>query len=123
MSQVIPIQSDGPDDRPGVSPVPVPDGQPLYVVREEAHAGSASWMVRGACREADPELFFPIAQAGSAVAEIASAKAVCGRCEVRRPCLAYALRTMPDGIWGKTTREERIAIRAAVRSAAPRALH
>jgi WhiB family redox-sensing transcriptional regulator len=75
-------------------------------------------MVRGACREADPELFFPIALEGGAVEEIASAKAVCGRCEVRRQCLSYALRTMPHGIWGRTTWEERIAIRAAVRPGA-----
>jgi WhiB family redox-sensing transcriptional regulator len=80
-------------------------------------------MVSGACRETDPELFFPISLAGAAVQEIASAKAVCGRCPVRRPCLAYALRTMPDGIWGKTTREERIAIRAAAGSGASRAFH
>ncbi len=73
-------------------------------------------MARGACRGADPELFFPIAMEGSAVAEIAAAKAVCAQCPVRRKCLAYALQTMPDGIWGKTTREERIAIRAAVRA-------
>jgi WhiB family redox-sensing transcriptional regulator len=91
------------------------------LLREAADAGANSWMARGACRETDPELFFPIAREGSAVAEIVSAKSVCGRCDVRRRCLAYALRTMPDGIWGGTTGEERIAIRAAVRSAAPRA--
>jgi WhiB family redox-sensing transcriptional regulator len=117
------MQSGSPDERPGVVPAPAPDSQPLFLVREDARAGPTGWMARGACREADPELFFPIASEGSAVQEIARAKAVCGRCQVRRPCLAYALRTMPDGIWGKTTREERIAIRAAVGSAAPRALH
>ncbi len=119
----IPAQSGAPDDRPGVMPAPAPDSQRLYVVREEPDAGPTTWMVNGACRGTDPELFFPIAREGSAVQEIASAKAVCGRCEVRRQCLAYALRTMPDGIWGGTTREERIAIRAAVRAGGPRALH
>lgn len=117
------MQSVSPDERPGVVPAPAPDGQPLFVVREEASAGSTAWMVSGACRETDPELFFPISLAGAAVQEIASAKAVCGRCPVRRPCLAYALRTMPDGIWGKTTREERIAIRAAAGSGASRTFH
>jgi WhiB family redox-sensing transcriptional regulator len=125
VSRIMPAPPGAPDDRPGVvpAPAPAPDSQRLFLVREDAHAGPTTWMARGACREADPELFFPIAQQGSAVAEIATAKSVCGRCQVRRPCLAYALRTMPDGIWGGTTREERIAIRAAVRSGAPRALH
>ncbi|HEY4701708.1 MAG TPA: WhiB family transcriptional regulator [Streptosporangiaceae bacterium] len=68
-------------------------------------------MVRGACRGVDPELFFPISARGRAVEQINSAKAVCGRCAVGGTCLSYALRTMPDGIWGGTTREERIAMR------------
>jgi WhiB family redox-sensing transcriptional regulator len=123
MSQMSPQQPAAPDDMPGVIPVPAPDNPRLFLVREDAHGGSTDWMARGACRGADPELFFPIALKGSAVAEIAAAKAICGQCQVRRKCLAYALQTMPDGIWGKTTREERIAIRAAVRSAAPQALH
>jgi WhiB family transcriptional regulator, redox-sensing transcriptional regulator len=121
MSQMSPQQPAAPDDKPGV--IPAPDSPRLFLVREDTHGGSTAWMARGACRGADPELFFPIAREGSAVAEIDAAKAICGRCQVRRKCLAYALQTMPDGIWGKTTREERIAIRAAVRSAAPRALH
>jgi hypothetical protein len=49
------------------------------------------------------------------------AKAICGRCPVAGSCLSYALRTMPDGIWGGTTSEERSAIRvrSAVRFPAP----
>jgi WhiB family redox-sensing transcriptional regulator len=77
-------------------------------------------MVRGACRGADPELFFPISFRGRAVEQIDYAKAVCRRCAVSGSCLSYALRTMPDGIWGGTTSEERIAmrVRSAVRSQA-----
>ena len=73
------------------------------------HADRAGWMLRGACRSEDPELFFPIAAAGPALAQVSSAKAVCGRCPVQANCLSYALITRPDGIWGGTTREERWA--------------
>lgn len=34
-------------------------------------------------------------------AQASSAKAVCGRCEVDKNCLSYALETMPHGIWGE----------------------
>jgi len=70
-------------------------------------ADHASWMLRGACRGEDPELFFPISSAGPALAQVSSAKAVCARCPVRVNCLTYALITQPEGIWGGTTREER----------------
>ena len=61
----------------------------------------AAWRESAACRQADPELFFPIGQAGPAVAGIQRAKAVCARCPVRQPCLAYALDTRQEfGIWG-----------------------
>jgi WhiB family redox-sensing transcriptional regulator len=68
-------------------------------------------MARGACHGSDPELFFPISVTGRSTPQIDAAKAVCGRCVVSDDCLAYALRVMPDGIWGGTTREERIAVR------------
>lgn len=78
-------------------------------------------MAQGACRGSDPEQFFPVAAAGSAAEQIqvSYAKSVCGRCEVGRECLSYALRTMPHGIWGGTTREERIGIRAQTAARSP----
>jgi WhiB family redox-sensing transcriptional regulator len=66
-------------------------------------------MLRGACRQVDPELFFPIAAKGPAEQQVADAKAVCGPCAVRPDCLSYALEALPEGIWGGTTREERRA--------------
>jgi WhiB family redox-sensing transcriptional regulator len=67
-----------------------------------------SWMSRGACRQADPELFFPIATVnGPAARQVEAARAVCGACAVRAKCLSYALEVMPDGIWGGTTLAER----------------
>lgn len=85
-----------------------------------------SWMSRGACQQADPELFFPIAAAtGPAARQVEAAKAVCGPCAVRANCLSYALEAMPEGIWGGTTLEERRAargssLRRARHAAAPR---
>jgi WhiB family transcriptional regulator, redox-sensing transcriptional regulator len=75
-------------------------------------ARSLSWMSRGACRQADPELFFPIAAGtGTAARQVEAAKAVCGLCAVRASCLSFALEVMPEGIWGGTTLEERRAAR------------
>jgi WhiB family transcriptional regulator, redox-sensing transcriptional regulator len=75
-------------------------------------AHSASWMSRAACRQADPELFFPIATVkGPAARQVEAAKAVCTACAVCAICLSYAFATMPDGIWGGTTMEERRAAR------------
>jgi len=65
-------------------------------------------MDRGACRSAEPELFFPLSAAGPAVAQVAAAKAICRGCPVRAECLDYAMQTAQDhGIWGGTTEEER----------------
>ena len=95
------------------SAAPASDGRRRLIGGEGARAGSEGWMARGACHGADPELFFPVAVMGGAVEQIRSAKAVCGRCEVDKNCLSYALETMPHGIWGGTTREERIAMRVS----------
>jgi WhiB family redox-sensing transcriptional regulator len=64
-------------------------------------------MSRGDCRQADPELFFPITVRGPAARQTEAAKAICRPCAVRANCLSYALETMPEGIWGGTTLEER----------------
>jgi WhiB family redox-sensing transcriptional regulator len=65
-------------------------------------------MERGACRAAEPELFFPIAAAGPGVPQVAAAKAVCRGCPVCAECLCYAMQTAQDhGVWGGTTEDER----------------
>jgi WhiB family transcriptional regulator, redox-sensing transcriptional regulator len=70
---------------------------------------SAAWMSRGACRHQDPELFFPISDEAAHL--VAAARAVCQACSVRASCLAFAVETRQDGIWGGTTSDERRAIR------------
>ncbi|MDX3095571.1 WhiB family transcriptional regulator [Streptomyces sp. ME01-24h] len=70
-----------------------------------------NWRYEAACREEDPELFFPISGSGPGLAQIAEAKAVCLRCPVTRQCLAWALTAgRLDGIWGGTTEAERRTI-------------
>ncbi len=70
------------------------------------------WRSGAACRDTDPDLFFPVGQTGPAIAHIANAKAVCNTCAVQRECLEYALMTNQDaGIWGGLTEDERRKIR------------
>src|ERR1700746_3372712 len=65
-----------------------------------------------ACRDADPELFFPIGTAWAALRQIGEAKRICRACPARTQCLAWALDNgITDGVWGGATEDERRAIR------------
>lgn len=76
------------------------------------------WRNSAACRDTDPDLFFPVGQTGPAIAHIANAKQVCTTCGVKRECLEYALMTNQDaGIWGGLTEDERRQIRRERRRA------
>jgi WhiB family transcriptional regulator, redox-sensing transcriptional regulator len=66
------------------------------------------WLDAGACRNEDPELFFPITSSGPSARQIDAAKAVCQRCGVQDQCLHYALESHQSyGVWGGTSEEER----------------
>lgn len=79
----------------------------------------AYWRDRAACRDIDPDLFFPVATGGSSLAQEARALAVCRTCTVRAPCLRFAMDTREDGVWGGTTAAERNdALRNLTRGAA-----
>ncbi|MDQ0379894.1 WhiB family transcriptional regulator [Amycolatopsis thermophila] len=66
------------------------------------------WRTRAACRDEDPELFFPVSEMGPGARQVARAKAVCASCPVRAECLAYALDAgLDNGIFGGTTERER----------------
>jgi WhiB family transcriptional regulator, redox-sensing transcriptional regulator len=79
------------------------------------------WRQRAACRDQDPELFFPVSEIGPGARQADRAKAVCARCPVRTACLEYALDNGLDhGIFGGTTETERRALRRA-RTARPAA--
>jgi WhiB family redox-sensing transcriptional regulator len=74
-----------------------------------------NWRLAAACRDTDPELFFPIGTAGPGLAQAAAAKQVCDDCPVRTPCLGWALRhAQQHGIWGGMTEPERAALRTAL---------
>ena len=74
------------------------------------------WVHRARCKDEDPELFFPIGTAGPAASQIAAAKSVCSRCEVRLECLEWAMGTGQEaGVWGGLSEDERRALRRARR--------
>lgn len=74
--------------------------------RPITQAVDANWRTRAACRDQDPDMFFP--EKNTTPAEIQAAKAICGRCPVREACLDEAFR-MDDrvGICGGLTPDER----------------
>ncbi len=75
------------------------------------------WRHQAACRDVDPEIFFPIGTTGPALAQIEAAQSICGTCAVQQECLEWAMETAQDaGIWGGTTEEERRELRRGART-------
>ena len=70
------------------------------------------WRDQAACRDTDPDLFFPVGTTGPALDQIAAAKAVCRSCDAQAACLEFALATNQEsGVWGATSEEERRKLR------------
>jgi WhiB family transcriptional regulator, redox-sensing transcriptional regulator len=64
---------------------------------------------QAACRDADPDIFFP--EKGEWTRAI-EAKAICGSCPVREECLQWALETgQLFGTWGGLGERERRRLR------------
>jgi WhiB family transcriptional regulator, redox-sensing transcriptional regulator len=79
---------------------------------ESRSVAAMDWRHRAACRDEDPELFFPIGTSGPALLQVEQAKAVCRRCSVVDDCLQWALETGQDaGVWGGMSEEERRAVK------------
>ncbi|MER7638269.1 WhiB family transcriptional regulator [Streptomyces sp. NPDC126522] len=79
---------------------------------DERGGAAMSWRESAACRDVDPDLFFPIGTGGPTLVQIGEAKAVCARCPVRERCLEWALDVgQVEGVWGGTTESERRATR------------
>ncbi len=73
---------------------------------------SDEWRRVAACRDTDPDLFFPVGTTGPAIEQISTAKAVCAECEAQVDCLEFAIATNQDsGIWGGTSEDERRQLR------------
>ncbi|HEX4978630.1 MAG TPA: WhiB family transcriptional regulator [Acidimicrobiales bacterium] len=70
------------------------------------------WRRDAACKDLDPNLFFPIGVTGPAVDQIAAAKSICAQCPVSSQCLEFAITTNQEfGVWGGTTEDERRVLR------------
>ena len=65
------------------------------------------WRDYAACRDVDPDLFFPLGTSGASLPQIEEAKQICRMCPVCGPCLQWALDSGDDGVWGGTTEDER----------------
>jgi WhiB family redox-sensing transcriptional regulator len=77
------------------------------LLRVRRDIDDADWRNYAACRDVDPELFFPIGTADASVLQIDEAKQICRTCPVCGPCLRWASDIGAAGIWGGTTEEER----------------
>ena len=70
------------------------------------------WRELSACRDSDPEIFFPIGSTGIAISQIEKALAICDACSVREACLQYALETNQEaGVWGGYAEDDRRRLR------------
>lgn len=67
-----------------------------------------AWAEFAACKDEDPELFFPVSEVGPGARQTAQAKEICFRCPVREVCLGFALDAGLDhGVFGGMTADER----------------
>jgi WhiB family transcriptional regulator, redox-sensing transcriptional regulator len=92
------------------------DGTEEAVEVVSSEGGGMSWRDTAACRDADPDLFFPPdGRHGYATGwDPRPAKQVCSGCQVLEPCLTYAMRTsIVYGVWGGLDPDERDAMAKA----------
>ena len=86
------------------------------------NSNQRGWRERAACRDVDPETFFPTAESGpERDRQVATAKAVCARCPVRAECLGEALARIPYGVAGGLTEHERRTLRRSTTVSQPAA--
>ncbi|MFI1194042.1 WhiB family transcriptional regulator [Micromonospora sp. NPDC020750] len=70
-------------------------------------AAEDDWRGRGACRDRDPERWFPVGTTGPALVQAEQAKAICRRCPVKDECLSWALDNQKFGVAGGMDEDER----------------
>ena len=91
-------------------------------VRARISIEDDDWRAVAACRDTDPDLFFPVGTTGPAIDQIERPRPCAANARRKAPCLEFALTTNQDsGIWGGTSEEERRKLRrqwlAATRAA------
>lgn len=83
--------------------------------RERPHAGD--WLTEAACRDVDPEVFYPNTfNASPRTVEWLTrpARTICSTCPVRDACYDYAARNgEDDGVWGGVFMGDKAARRQA----------
>lgn len=77
------------------------------LLQRRRDAEGMDWRDHAACRDVDPDLFFPLGISGASLHQIDEAKQVCRTCPVCAPCLLWALDSGDAGVWGGTTEDER----------------
>jgi WhiB family redox-sensing transcriptional regulator len=81
------------------------------LLQRQQDAGDTDWRDHAACRDVDPDLFFPIGTMGESLLQIDEAKQICQACPVCGPCLRWAVDSGSAGVWGGTTEDERRILR------------
>lgn len=84
------------------------------LLQRQQDAEDTDWRDHAACRDTDPDLFFPIGTAGESLLQIAEAKQICRACPVCGPCLRWAVDSGSAGVWGGTTEDERRILRRQI---------
>lgn len=100
------------------APAANPTGAPRLVATIR-YQDDNDWRHYAACRDADPELFYPVGHGSVADPQIEAAKQWCRHCPVATQCLQYALTVGDDhAVLGGTSPDERRAYRNTHREAA-----
>lgn len=78
----------------------------------EYRDGTGDWRERAACRDSDPDLWFPASDnLRYSDPRVLAAVRICRSCPVKAECLEEALANDMCGIWGGTTGRERTEIK------------
>jgi WhiB family redox-sensing transcriptional regulator len=81
------------------------------LLQRGSDAEGTDWRDHAACRDVDPDVFFPIGTSDASLPQIDEAKRICRTCPVCGPCLRWALGSGDAGVWGGTTEDERRNLR------------
>lgn len=92
---------------PSSRSMPTREHRILLATARERRLVDVDWQAMAACRQHDPDLFFP-----EAAEPAGRALEICAGCPVKAPCLAAALDAgEAEGIWGQTTADDRRVLR------------